>query len=201
MPDSVTVFVDGRNRSQGSIRLSLIAGYHNVSVPDTIQLSNDTRIRFMEWSDGSTQANRTVLLNHSLDLEANYVTQYLLVVESPLSVSGAGWYDQGTNATISANSTVPMNGLLGILGGRWVFQGWYGNGQMLASSSSVSLQMNHPLSVTARWSPDYLIPLILLAAFALLVSFSLIYVRQTRTKRKRRRLKRSRRRKRATTKS
>jgi len=100
VPDSVTVIVDGRNRTQGSIRLSLIAGYHNVSVPDTIQLSNDTRIRFREWSDGSTQTNRTVLLNHSLDLQAHYVTQYLLVVESRLPISGAGWYDQGTNATI-----------------------------------------------------------------------------------------------------
>lgn len=174
VPDSATVSVDGRNVSQGSDRLSLIAGIHNVSVPDTLNFDNDTRMKFQSWSDGSTQPNRTVLLNHSIRLKANYVTQYQLKIESTVPVSGAGWYDQGINATISANASEPMDGILGALGGRWEFQGWYENGRLIALSNTTSIQMNGPHSIAANWSPNYTIPLIIIAGIAM-VTFYVIY--------------------------
>lgn len=172
-PNPVTVTVDGTSRSQGSVSLKLIVGSHNVTVPELVQLDNDTRLKFAEWSDGLPTTNRMVLLNHYVDLKAIYVTQYLLTIASSRPVSGAGWYDQGTNATFSVNSTIqPMDGMLGFLGGRWEFQGWYDYGQPIATSENSSIQMNAAHSIQARWYANYTIPAALIFSMLLFVIYS-----------------------------
>ena len=111
------------------------------------------------WSDGMTSTNRTVLLNHYVSLEANYTRQYLLTIESPTPVSGANWYDQGTNATFSVNSTVqPMSGVLGLFGGRLEFQGWYDHDQLFTTAGTGTIQMDVSHSIQARWYDNYSIP-------------------------------------------
>ena len=178
-PNPVTITVDGINRSLGSVSLLLITGSHNVTVPETVQVSNDTRLKFEGWSDGLTSANRTVLLNHYVNLQAIYIHQYSLTIEGLTPVSGPHWYDQGTNATFSVDSTTqPMIGVLGFLGGRLEFQGWYDHDQLITTSRTGSIQMNASHLIQARWYGNYTIPAAIVISMLLLLSYALLTHKQ-----------------------
>lgn len=163
VPESVTVNVDGANQSLGNIRLSLIAGPHNVSVPEIVAVNENTRLQFKGWSDGEGEPNRTVVLNRDVDLRADYVTQYWLLIASPqVNSTGAGWYDNDSTARFSVpSSQQPMSGWLGMLGGRWRFQGWYENQTLLTPFQNGTLTMNAPHAISARWDADYFLPAII----------------------------------------
>jgi len=181
-PNPVTVTVDGINESQGSISLSLVTGSHNVTVPEIVELDNDTRLKFAGWSDGVTFPNRTVLLNHYLNLEAIYTRQYYLTIDSSTPVSGSGWYDQGTNATFAVLARMqPMIGILGLLGGRLEFQGWYDSGQLITTVGNGSIQMNSSHSIQARWYANYTIPAALVISALILLGYAMVsYMRKPR---------------------
>ena len=179
VPNLVTVSIDGANHSEGNIKLPLVTGSHNVTVPEIVQVNNDTRLKFEGWSDGETSANRTVLLDHDVNLEANYTQQYLLTINSPAAVSGDGWYDKGTNATFSVNSTMqPMVGVLGYLGGRLEFQGWYDNDQLMTVSETGSILMNASHSIQARWYGDYAVPVGLIISTLILLSYAIVSLKR-----------------------
>jgi hypothetical protein len=175
VPNPVTITVDEINQSQGSVNLSLVTGPHNVTVPEIVQVNSDTRLKFEGWSDGLTSANRTILLNHYVSLEAIYINQYFLAIESSASVSGFGWYDQGTNAPFSVHSTIqPMVGVLGLLGGRLEFQGWYDHDQLITTAETGSIQMNAAHSIQARWYANYTIPAALLISTIILFTYEIV---------------------------
>ena len=197
VPNGVAVSVDGVNGTGGNVQLVLAAGSHFVSVPNTVQINENTRIKFRNWSDGSTDANRSVALNHDIVLHANYVIQYRLQVISPVSVGGGGWYDTGTKVTLSIQSaTQPMSGIVGILGGKWIFQGWSQGEIEISRSPIVSVTMNSAQIINMRWAPDYSVPAAILALISLL-SAGTFYVTRMRIaawktgKRSRRRMRRS----------
>jgi len=175
----VAVLVDGVNGSGGNVQLVLAAGTHTVSVPEVVQIDNVTRIEFTTWSDGSTDANRSVALNHDIVLKANYVTQYRLQVASPVGVSGGGWYNAGSNTTLSVPSRVaPMTGILGVLGAKWVFQGWTEDGRRVSGSTNNQIIMDSPHIVGVIWSADYTVPLSILGSLAILLAFTIRYSRR-----------------------
>ncbi len=193
VPISVAVSVDGVNGTGGNVQLVLAAGNHFVSVPNIVQVNENTRIEFRNWSDGSTDANRSVALNYDIVLRATYVTQYKLQVISPVSVSGGGWYDTGSNVTLSIQSPItPMNGVLGILGAKWVFQGWTEDGQGTSGSTIDQITMNSPHIVDVIWNGDYRLPLSIVAVLAVLLALTFLYSRRRPRKRKRSRGGRSR---------
>ena len=185
VPSGVAVSVDGVNGTGGSVQLVLAAGIHFVSVPSIIQISDNTRIEFRNWSDGSTNASRSVALNHDIVLHANYVTQYRLQVISPVSVRGEGWYDIGSNVSLSVQSRiVPLSGFLGILGAKWIFQGWTEDGHEVSGSTLDQVTMNSPHVVAVIWKADYRLPLIV-TTLAILLALVILYSRRRTQKRKR----------------
>jgi len=195
VPPNVRVSVDGVNGSGGSILLALAAGNHTISVPESVPVNDTTRLRFLDWSDGSTAVRRVVELNHDITLNGNYITQYRLEIISPVSVSGAGWYDTGAVVTLSIGSAAkPMVGIVGALGGKWVFQGWAEDNAGISRSTTTSVKMNSAQVVNAVWAPDYGVPLTTLVIISLL-SAAAFYVMRTKlaaqsTRKHRRRLKR-----------
>lgn len=86
LPPLVHATVDGFDQGAGPIHLSLKVGSHTLSVPQMIQTSFDTRLKFNRWSDGSTSPNRTLDLKSDLKLEATYVT-----AEAPFLEANASW--------------------------------------------------------------------------------------------------------------
>jgi len=161
VPSAVSVSVDGVTQVPGSIDgIPLTVGQHALSVPSLLNANNSTRLKFDHWSDGSTTPDRSALAGSDIGLEAFYVAQHPLTLNSSLGVtSGAGWYDSNSTATFSVTPTfVPMNGLMGMLGARVGFHGWYENGNLITSSSTATIAMNQAHTLTASWQPDYTLP-------------------------------------------
>ncbi len=112
---------------------------------------------FAGWSvDGSqTQGNPiSAVMDRSHVATATYKQQYYLKVNSPLGVvQGEGWYDAGSTATVSAPGPMSAGGLIGALGGKFVFDGW--GGDMTGSSQTMTMTMDGPHVIVATWATDY----------------------------------------------
>jgi ribosomal protein L40E len=182
-PSGVIVTVDGAQQNAGNVFANVNPGTHIISVPDLVNVDNGTRLRFDRWADGFSLPTRTVYLQDDATFEVTYVTQHSLTLESPQgSPTGAGWYDEGSSAQFSANATQAMSGVLGSLGGKWAFQGWYEGQSLVNKSSSASITMGRAHSLTARWAADYTIPLVIIGvvAGAVLVGITVIFLRRRR---------------------
>ena len=176
VPSQVSASIDGVVQSPGAVQTSLFSGVHVISVPEVVDTKTPgVRLRFDHWSDGHAAIpSRAVYLQAASMLEAVYVTQYSLTLSTPYGVAtGGGWYDADSSVQISILPTSePMTGLLGSLGGKWTFQGWYA-GQvsvpLLGKSSSASVTVYTPTNLTAHWAADYSIPALIIGIVAGLV--------------------------------
>jgi len=169
-PDPVPVTVDGVAQPPGTITLAITAGPHNISVPQTFQVDESTRVIFAQWRDGYNKPNRTVLVNRNIGFEAIYNTQYRLTFEGDHpTATGDGWYDAGATAEFSVSETAPMPGILGLLGGKLGFNGWYENGRPISRSLSASIVMDQPHNLTINWTADYTMPIVIFAVIVLAV--------------------------------
>ena len=178
-PPSIHAFVDGVDRGGGSIQVSIEFGSHTISVPSMQQIDNTSRLVFAGWSDGQRLPERSVYVYSDLNLQAYFVRQYLLVTDLGLNRFGlsGSWHDDGSSATfMSPSSAEPMNGLLGLFGGKWVFQGWYENGVLVTSSIGGSIGMNSPHSLVAHWTPNYAQPIAVFAIIGGIIGVILVYI-------------------------
>jgi len=97
--------------------------------------------------------------------EFTYETEFQLTVDSPYgTVTGAGWYKKGSTASFSVSPTTPLEGLLGTLGGKRVFQRWTGDSSVTSSSSTIV--MDAPHHVTALWQEDIMMPMMIIIGLA-----------------------------------
>lgn len=195
VPASVAVSVDGVQQLPGPAVVGVALGEHNVSVPALVQVDPTTRLMFDHWPDGSTDTNRTIFITSDANITVTYVTQNLLTIAGSQATStGAGWYNEGETATFSVAPAEPMVGLLGNLGGKVKFQGWYENGQLLTSSTTGTISMNRPHTITAVWQADYSEPALILTGVAIIVAIAYLMVRRRTKKPARRRPHRGRKR-------
>ena len=179
VPASVAVSVDGVLQPPGPAVVGVALGAHNISVPALVQIDATTRLMFDHWPDGKTDTNRTIFVNNAENITVTYVTQNLLTIAGPQATStGAGWYDEGKTATFSVALTEPMAGLLGNLGGKMKFQGWYENGQLLTNSTTGTISMNQPHTITAVWQTDYSEPALILTGIVIIFVLAYLMVRR-----------------------
>ena len=183
LPASAHAFVDGYDEGPGSFQVSLTLGSHTISVPRLVTIDDSSRLSFKDWNDGWLFSVRSLDIWSDATLTATYVTQYKVTVTNSLSATREeNWYDQGSSASLTTQqSPQPMNGILGVLGAKWVFDGWYANGQYLSSSSAVSISVSSPLSLEARWHADYTLPIAVIVAIAIAVGALTFFVLRTRS--------------------
>jgi hypothetical protein len=182
VPNSVSSSVDGANQASGSVTVPLQPGVHEISVPQTVQFANGTRLRFDHWMDDSTQPSRTQDIEDDLTYTAYYNTQYNLNVLDLSGTITGGWYDNGTTAQVSVPSKASMPGIIGLLGGTLTFQGWYRNGTLITTSTNYSQVMNSPYTISAEWTPDYTMPeAIIVATFVVVAAIVLTVYRRTKS--------------------
>jgi len=162
-------------------------------VPQLVNVSQSTRLRFDHWSDGYPSPLRSILVTNPTTLQADYLTQNLLtLIGGQGNATVSSWYDANKNATFSAAQSEPMSGALGV---RLLFQGWYENGQLLTNSLAGTISMDKPHTLTALWRVDYSIPAaIMLGIIAVLIIAYLLVQRRNRTTTARRGSKRRRKR-------
>jgi len=171
--DSVSLIVDGVPQNPGKVFLEVYPGTHSLSAPATVDVNPGERLRFDHWSDGSTDARRTVTLNDDTQFDATYVKQFLLTVTSPYgNATGTGWYDEGDTATFSVVTPQPMSGLYGLLGGKYVFDHW--SEGSTATAPTATLTMDKPGTVKAGWRTDYAMPYVVIGAIAAAVAIVVV---------------------------
>jgi len=95
-----------------------------------------------------------------------YKKQYFLKVESSFgSYGGEGWHGDGEDVAFSVSPTsLPMSGLLGSLGAKYVFDRWSGDSSITTAEGSIL--MNGPKRVSAIWKEDYSQPIVVLVVLA-----------------------------------
>jgi len=97
-----------------------------------------------------------------------------------IEIPGSGVYEEGDLITLEAPSSVSMPGILGFLGGRFVFQEW--SGAVKAQSNHLSFAVTgggEAIRIEAVYREDYMQVLLILAALAL-ASVALYVVMRTR---------------------
>jgi len=196
VPSNVAVSVDGLPQSPGSISIGVALGEHKITVPQLVNVSQSTRLRFDHWSDGYPLTERTIVITNSTTLEADYATQNLLTL---IGVQGNNttytWYDSDSEATFSTVQYEPFAGMLGTVGARLSFEGWYENGQLLTASPTAKISMDKPHTLTALWQTDYSTPaMIAIGIIAAVIIIFLLIRRSKRTPTTRRRSRKRRKR-------
>jgi M6 family metalloprotease-like protein len=127
---------------------------HTIAIPDTQFTNNNrTRLAFVSWTDGgaishvvtgsTTGATYTALLAVAHRLTVN-VGANGTVTSNPAADSSGAYVDQGAPFALTATATPPF-----------VFGGW--TGDTTATSAVLSLHMNRPYSLTARFDPQLVI--------------------------------------------
>jgi hypothetical protein len=174
---NISISVGGRaiaTNENGTVQLMLPWGGYSISVPETIPMSNGTRAGFVDWSDQSNSSTRLVSVGNNLTLKANYQLQHELEVYTPFgTATGGGWYFGNTDATISVTPTsVPLDGFMGWLGGRHVFDHW--SGACNTTAAQCDVLMDSPKSAIAVWRVDWTLTIIV--AIILAVSTTCVAV-------------------------
>jgi hypothetical protein len=174
-PEEARVSLDGAPIQVGSILLTT-AGVHRIEVTPIIQLDNVDRLVFDEiagnWNiNGSYVTLPASVVSYNMTVAVIYHTEHYLKLESAVGrTEGEGWYADRATANFQISSAAePMTGLLGRLGGRWQFEGWYENGSPLAGSMTGMIYMTRAHTLEAHWQPDYTEPYVLVMILILIL--------------------------------
>jgi hypothetical protein len=169
IPDQVSVTLDGVPQGVGSTSSQLSPGTHVISIPDIVQLDSTSRLKFNGWSDGSNQTTKTFNLEKDSEIDATYVTQYL-VTSTTDSTLQSGWYDRGTLVQFTVDNTQLVNEYRLLLGG---FDGWYNASQLMTKSPSASFPVDGPLNLSDKWNYlPYIPPVLIVAIVAVILFFA-----------------------------
>jgi hypothetical protein len=122
---------------------------HTISVPETVYMSSGTRYAFTGWNDGDILTTRTISKGF---LSANYNLEQLLnIISTYGDPTGADWYVDGSTADFSITPYIELPDT------KHIFTGW--SGDFTGTSSTGSLSMDAPKTLTANWRTEFLLKL------------------------------------------
>ncbi len=120
---------------------------HTLAVKQIVDVGNGTRYVFTQWGDGSSLISRTVSKG---PYTAAFDKEYLLSIDSAYgSPTGAGWYKASSTADFSVTPSIELTDT------KHIFTGW--SGAYTGTSSTGSLVMDTPQTLTANWRNEYLL--------------------------------------------
>jgi hypothetical protein len=155
-PKIQSIIIDGEQFTQDRLPCSFVweeGSVHTFSIPSRViseEKNNRTRYLFAGWSDGNMSASRTIMALSSASYTAMFKAQHYVSVNSEYgSVSGSGWYDQGSTAMISVTPEATYFGN----GTRRVFKSW--TGDFSDSSATARVTVDSPKNIRASWGYQY----------------------------------------------
>ncbi|MBS7629246.1 hypothetical protein KEJ23_04650, partial [Candidatus Bathyarchaeota archaeon] len=74
---------------------------------------------------------------------------------------------EGCTAMVKIEKEVPMQGFVGFLGGRRVFQGW--SGDVPSESNIVNVYVDGPKTLVATWREDHTMPYVVVALIGMTI--------------------------------
>jgi hypothetical protein len=149
---NLTVKVDGfpfQTDEYGTLATSVPSGYATISVPSEVAGPNDSKFEFSSWNRYGTANPLKILMNSTVNLIANYTTEYWVSVNSSYgSPQGSGWYASGTNAKFGVDSPLVYGN-----GTRRLFVQWRGDSN--STSPQSLLIVDSAKQLTADWKTQY----------------------------------------------
>ena len=146
---------NGIEKKYGSeVEFSVPVGAYKIKAASEVS-KDSIRYVFVEWEDGSTDNPRAIEILDDIVLEAKYVKQYFIDVQSSYGeVEGGGWYNEGDTATVSVSETIVDHGN----DTRRVFTEWMDTeGNVLSSEQTYSFTVTQPITLIAKWDTQYYI--------------------------------------------
>jgi len=147
-PNGGRIYVDGTPITSRQTFQWTYGSQHTLDPDSPYYLSQDVRLVFTQWSDGSTADPRTVTVTGNAEYKALWKRQYKvsIVVEPQGSgttspAPGVYWYDE--NALIQIVATAS---------GNYVFDHWEVNGVNMGSSPSLTLTVDKAYTIKAVFS-------------------------------------------------
>jgi len=151
MPD-LTVKIDGfpfQTNELGILSTAVPSGYATIEVPSQIVGPNNSKFDFSNWNQLGTANPLKILMNSTVNLTANFTTEYWVSVNSPYgSPQGSGWYPSGTNVKYGVNSPLLFDN-----GTRRLFVQWQGDSN--STSPQSWLTVDSAKQLTADWKTQY----------------------------------------------
>jgi hypothetical protein len=176
-PDSKIKLDEMENQtdSYGVFTSTVKPGRHLINVPREINLTKDSRLIFLRWSDGSTSNPTVTEIQGDTNLTAQYETEYYLTVRSNLGeTQGEGWYPSGSTATFSVPRSV-QNSILKPAEEN-VFKKWSGDSDAVTSTAQIT--MTSPKNVVAQWqisqTANFAIPVIPIALIIMIIDTGML---------------------------
>jgi hypothetical protein len=167
----------------GIVKTSVKPGKYLVEVPQKISSTNNTRLSFIGWNDGSKSNPRLTYVQHDTNLTAEYENEYYLNVNSSFGITqGNGWYSTGSVATFSVPDLIYIPSILQIIPDKYSFIKWTRDSD--ATTSNSKIVMTSPKTVEANWQLDETPRiLILLSTIIIVLDFAILgYIAKRRRK-------------------
>ena len=159
-PD-LTISLDGSSMAANSSTIVIVlklGSVHSLGVPQQLQEGVGRRLIFVRWSDGQSSNPLSILFKENMSLSPIYVTQYLLTVNSGMSISGGGgWYQEGEVAQFGIPTTVQNSpSFFGLFTDTSQFTNW--SGDSTSTEPITTVVMDGPKTVVAEWKHSLIFP-------------------------------------------
>jgi hypothetical protein len=143
-PSNAQIQVDGTTYTGTQTFQFAPGSMHTLTAPSPQVISSNTQLIWSNWSNGATTASQTITVPSSaVTYTATFLTQYLITANaSPSaggSIIGAGWYNSGTQATLTATAASGYN-----------FVSY--SGGISSTLNPLSFTVTGPLSIVANFS-------------------------------------------------
>jgi len=124
--------------------------------------------------------NLVMKIDQPYYFKAEYTTetQYKIDASSqfgaPIMDSPKGWYMKGQDATVSVEKEVPMEGLMGALGGKEVFVAWRGGKGVESKSPTYTFNVDEPVTLQAEYREDTFQPIAIIGVLIFALAAALV---------------------------
>jgi hypothetical protein len=130
--------------------------------PTSIDHGNGTRCVFSGWYDNtrllSSDSQTSLIVEKASRIVAAWNTQYLLSASSLYGdVSGGGWYNKGSTATLSVSPAHGESLFTGYMSA-FVFNHWEEDGKAVSTSQTCSITVEKPISLKAVYIKEVNLP-------------------------------------------
>jgi hypothetical protein len=138
----------------GLVSVYVPGDWLTIEVPNEISVGPNVILHFATWKgQGTSNPLNVTVGSGQLSFTAQYATENLLTIQSQFGgAQGAGWYNQGANATFSARTSIDLNN-----GTRRMFDHW--SGDYSSTSNTGSIIMNSPKTIIANWQTQFAVKL------------------------------------------
>jgi hypothetical protein len=143
-------------KGRGFVNNNTVTNDNGIAENDLLVSEGENRVEAAINTGGSNYLSVSRIIRGVLG-------QYNLVIESnsPATIVGSGSYAYGEVINLKAPTTVPMSGILGILGGKHVFSQW--SGAIKSSNNEEFLQitgLQSIITVRAEYVSDFMMAIV-----------------------------------------